>query len=248
LTRSLDFIKQNWINSTHIQKQSVVINMKESDANDTVVLFTMKNSIDSINNAASTHVQKQSAVVNMKESDANDTAVLFTTKNNVDSTDNAASTHVQKQSTVINMKENDANDTTVLNTTKNNVDSADNAVRFDKFVKSVHSQQTDKSEDFTNKIYMFLYFSWKRSRFNHSKKNTISITLADQTLHYSKSLKYVYEQQTNDKWSLQRMMKVLNHCIQSDESQTTRCRLKRTTCWCQLWISLTSQLQMLINQ
>ena len=133
--------------------------MKESDANDTVVLFTMKNSIDSINNAASTHVQKQSAVVNMKESDANDTAVLFTTKNNVDSTDNAASTHVQKQSTVINMKENDANDTTVLNTTKNNVDSADNAVRFDKFVKSVHSQQTDKSEDFTNKIYMFLYFS-----------------------------------------------------------------------------------------
>ncbi len=58
----------------------------------------------------------------------------------------------------------------------------------------------------------------------------------------------MYEWQTNDKWFLQRMMKVLNHCIQSDESQTTRCKLKKMTCQCQLWISLTFQLQMLISQ
>ncbi len=166
----------------------------------------------------------------MKENDANDTAVLSTTKNNVDSANNATFTYVQKQSAVVNMKENNANDTAVLSTTKNNVDSADNAAKFDKFVKSVHSQQTDKSEDFTNKTHMLLYFSWKQLRFNHSKKNTINITLTDQTLHYSKSLKYVYERQTNDKWSLQKMMKVLNHCIQSDESQMTRCKLNKTTC------------------
>jgi len=90
LTRSLDIIEQNQIDSTHIQKQSAVINMKESDANDTAVLFTTKNNVDLIDNAASTHVQKQSAVINMKESDANDTAVLNTMKNNVDSTNNAA--------------------------------------------------------------------------------------------------------------------------------------------------------------
>ena len=167
--------------------------MKESNVNNTAVLFTTKNNVDSIDNAASTHVQKQSAVINMKESNANDTAVLNTTKNNVDSANNAASTHVQKQSAVINMKENDANDTAVLNTTKNNINSADNAAKSDKFVKSVHSQRTDKSEDFTNKIHTFLYFHQKRSRFNHSKKDTTSITLTDQTLHYSKSLKYVYE-------------------------------------------------------
>ncbi len=217
--------------STHVQKQSAIINMKESDANNTAVLFTMKNNVDSIDNAASTHVQKQSAVVNMKENDANDTAVLSTMKNNIDSANNAASTHVQKQSAVVNTKENNANDTTVLNTTKNNVDSADNAAKSDRFVKSVHSQRIDKSEDLTNKIYMLLYFHRKRSRFNHSKKNITSITLVDQTLHYSKSLKYVYEWQTNNKWFLQRMMKVLNHCIQSDESRMTRCRLKKTTCW-----------------
>jgi len=61
-------------------------------------------------------------------------------KNNIDSANNAASIHVQKQSAVINMKENDANDTAVLNTMKNNVDSANNAAKFDKFVKSIHSQ------------------------------------------------------------------------------------------------------------
>jgi len=232
LTRSLDFIKQNQIDSTYIQKQSAVVNMKESNVNNTAVLFTTKNNVDSIDNAASTHVQKQSAVINMKESNANDTAVLNTTKNNVDSANNAASTHVQKQSAVINMKENDANDTAVLNTTKNNINSADNAAKSDKFVKSVHSQRTDKSEDFMNKTHTLLYFHWKRSRFNHSKKDTTSITLTDQTLHYSKSLKYVYEWQTNDKWSLQRIMKVLNHCIQSDESWMTRCKLKKMTCWC----------------
>jgi len=164
---------------THVQKQSAVVNMKESDANDTAVLFTMKNNVDLIDNAAFTHVQKQSTIINMKESDANDTAVLFTTKNNVDLIDNAASIHVQKQSAVINMKENDANDTAVLFTTKNNVDSANNAAKSDKFVKSVHSQRTDKSEDFMNKIHTLLYFHQKRSRFNHSKKDTISITLAD---------------------------------------------------------------------
>ncbi len=204
--------------STHIQKQSAVINMKESDANDTAVLFTTKNNVDLIDNAASTHVQKQSVVVNMKESDVNDTAVLSTTKNNVDSADNAASTYVQKQSAVVNMKESNANNTAVLNTTKNNVNSANNAAKSDRFVKSVHSQQTDKSEDFMNKTHTLLYFSWKRSRFNHSKKDTISIILTDQTLHYSKSLKYVFEWQINDKRFLQRMMKVLNHCIQSDEN------------------------------
>jgi len=95
----------------------------------------------------------------MKESDANDIVVLSTTKNNVDSADNAASTHVQKQSAVINTKESDANDTAVLSTTKNNVDSANNAARSDKFVKSVHSHQTDKSEDFMNKTHTLLYFS-----------------------------------------------------------------------------------------
>ncbi len=179
MTRSLDFIEQNWINSTHIQKQSAVINTKENDANDTAVLFTTKNNVDLIDNAASTHVQKQSAVINMKESDANDTAVLSTTKNNVDSAENATSTHVQKQSAIINMKKSNANDTAVLNTTKNNVDSADNVAKSDKFVKSVHSQRTDKSEDLMNKIHMLLYFHWKRSRFNHSKKDTTSITLTD---------------------------------------------------------------------
>jgi len=184
---------------THVQKQSAIINMKESDANDTAVLFTTKNNVDLIDNAASTYVQKQSAIINMKESDANDTAVLNTTKNNVNSANNATSTHVQKQSAVINMKENDANDTAVLSTTKNNVDSADNAAKSDRFVKSVHLQRTDKSEDFMNKTYTLLYFSRKRSRFNHSKKDTTSITLTDQTLHYSKSLKYVYEQQINNK-------------------------------------------------
>jgi len=95
----------------------------------------------------------------MKESNANNTAVLSTTKNNVNSADNATFTHVQKQSAVINTKESNANDTAILSTTKNNVDSADNAARSDKFVKSVHSQRTDKSEDLTNKIHMLLYFS-----------------------------------------------------------------------------------------
>jgi len=94
LTRSLNFIKQNWINSTHIQKQSAVVNMKENNANDTAVLFTTKNNVDLTNNAASTYVQKQSVIINMKESNVNDTAVLSTTKNNVDSANNAASTHV----------------------------------------------------------------------------------------------------------------------------------------------------------
>jgi len=94
LTRSLNFIKQNRIDFTHIQKQSAVVDMKESVANNTAVLFTIKNNVDSIDNAAFTYVQKQSAVINMKESDLNDTAVLSTTKNNVDSIDNAASTHV----------------------------------------------------------------------------------------------------------------------------------------------------------
>ncbi len=268
MTRTLNFIEQNQINSTHIQKQSAVIDMKESVANDTAILFTMKNNVDLIDNATSTHVQKQSTVINIKENDANDTTVLSTMKNNVDSTDNAtsihvqkqsavinikesdandtavlntmknnidsannaASIHVQKQSAVINIKENDANDTAVLNTMKSNVDSANNAAKFDKFVKSVHSQWTDKSEDLMNKIHTLLYFSWKRSRFNHSKKDTTSITLTDQTLHYSKSLKYMYKWQTNNKWFLQRMMRVLNHCIQNDESWTTRCRLKKMTC------------------
>ena len=77
------------------------------------------------------------------------------------------------------MKESDANDTAVLNTTKNNIDSTNNAAKSDKFVKSVHSQRTDKSEDFTNKIHMLLYFSQKQLRFNHSKKDITSITLAD---------------------------------------------------------------------
>jgi hypothetical protein len=95
----------------------------------------------------------------MKESNANDTAVLSTTKNNVDSADNAASTHVQKQSAVVNMKENDANNTAVLNTMKNNVNSTDNAAKSERFVKSVHSQRTDKSEDLMNKIHTLIYFS-----------------------------------------------------------------------------------------
>jgi len=95
----------------------------------------------------------------MKESIANDTTVLFTTKNNVDSIDNATSTHVQKQSAIINMKESDANDITVLSTIKNNINSADNAAKSDRFVKSVHSQQIDKSENLTNKTHTFLYFS-----------------------------------------------------------------------------------------
>ncbi len=34
--------------------------MKESVANDTAVLFTTKNNVDSTDNATSTHVQKQS--------------------------------------------------------------------------------------------------------------------------------------------------------------------------------------------
>ncbi len=43
----------------HVQKQSAVINMKENDANDTAVLSTIKNNVNSANNAASTYVQKQ---------------------------------------------------------------------------------------------------------------------------------------------------------------------------------------------
>ncbi len=96
MTRSLDFIEQNQIDSTYIQKQSTVVDMKESIANNTAVLFTTKNNVDSTDNATSIHVQKQSAVINMKESDSNDTAVLSTIKNNVDSIDNATSTYVQK--------------------------------------------------------------------------------------------------------------------------------------------------------
>ncbi len=57
------------------------------------------------------------------------------------------------------MKENDANNTAVLSTMKNNVNSADNAARSDKFVKSVHSQRIDKSENFMNKTHTLLYFS-----------------------------------------------------------------------------------------
>jgi len=95
----------------------------------------------------------------MKESNTNNTAVLNTMKNNVDLADNAASTHVQKQSTVINMKENDVNNTAVLNITKNNVDSANNAAKSNKFMKSVHSQRTDKSENLTNKTHTLLYYS-----------------------------------------------------------------------------------------
>jgi len=95
----------------------------------------------------------------MKKNDVNNTAVLSTTKNNVDSVNNAMFTHVQKQSAVINMKESDVNDTAVLSTTKNNVNSANNAAKSDKFVKSVHSQRTDKSEDFMNKTHTLLYFS-----------------------------------------------------------------------------------------
>jgi len=133
--------------------------MKESIVNDTAVLFTTKNNVDSTDNAASTHVQKQSTIINMKENDANNTTVLSTIKNNVDSADNAASTHVQKQSAVINMKESDANDTAVLSTIKNNINSIDNSAKSDRFVKSVHSQRTDKSEDLMNKIHTLLYFS-----------------------------------------------------------------------------------------
>ena len=47
MTRSLDFIKQNWINSTHVQEQSAVVSMKESNASDTAVLITMKNNVNS---------------------------------------------------------------------------------------------------------------------------------------------------------------------------------------------------------
>jgi len=57
------------------------------------------------------------------------------------------------------MKESDANDTAVLSTTKNNINLTNNATRFDKFVKSVHSQRTDKSENLMNKIHTLLYFS-----------------------------------------------------------------------------------------
>jgi len=52
LTRSLDFIEQNQINSTHVQEQSAVISMKESNASDTAVLITMKNNVNSTDDAA----------------------------------------------------------------------------------------------------------------------------------------------------------------------------------------------------
>jgi len=52
LTRSLNFIEQNQIDSTHVQEQSAVVSMKESDANDTAVLITTKNNVNSANNAA----------------------------------------------------------------------------------------------------------------------------------------------------------------------------------------------------
>jgi hypothetical protein len=38
--------------STHVQKQSTVINMKENNVNNTAVLITTKNNVDSTNNAA----------------------------------------------------------------------------------------------------------------------------------------------------------------------------------------------------
>ena len=69
------------------------------------------------------------------------------------------STHVQEQSAVISMKESNASDTAVLITMKNNVNSTDDAARFSKFMKCVHSQRTDKSENLTNKIHTLLYFS-----------------------------------------------------------------------------------------
>ncbi len=52
MTRSLDFIEQNQINSTHVQEQSAVISMKESNASDTAVLITMKNNVNSTDDAA----------------------------------------------------------------------------------------------------------------------------------------------------------------------------------------------------
>ncbi len=52
MTRSLNFIEQNWINSTHVQEQSAVISMKESDASDTAVLITTKNNVNSADDAA----------------------------------------------------------------------------------------------------------------------------------------------------------------------------------------------------
>jgi hypothetical protein len=52
LTRSVNFIKQNLINSTHIQEQSAIDSMKENNASDTTVLITTKNNINSADIAA----------------------------------------------------------------------------------------------------------------------------------------------------------------------------------------------------
>jgi hypothetical protein len=52
-------------------------------------------------------------------------------------------TYIQEQSTVDSMKKSNADDTAVLITIKNNINSADIAAKSDKFVKCVHSQQTD---------------------------------------------------------------------------------------------------------
>ena len=52
MTRSLDFIKQNQINFTHVQEQSTVVSMKESNASDTAVLITTKNNVNSAYDAA----------------------------------------------------------------------------------------------------------------------------------------------------------------------------------------------------
>jgi hypothetical protein len=41
------------------------------------------------------------------------------------------------------MKESNSSDTAVLITTKNKINSADIAMKSDKFVKCIHSQQTD---------------------------------------------------------------------------------------------------------
>jgi hypothetical protein len=52
LTKSVNFIKQNLINSIYIQEQSAIDSIKESNASDTAVLITTKNKINSTDIAA----------------------------------------------------------------------------------------------------------------------------------------------------------------------------------------------------
>lgn len=73
--RSSDFIKQDWIHFTHIQKHSEVLDMQENNVNNIIVKNTIRNNVESTDNSVITFIQKQSIDVSIKKSVANDTTI-----------------------------------------------------------------------------------------------------------------------------------------------------------------------------